>query len=79
MFDIKNNRVIFKHTIGAEKEIVLNKITVGDKFWDATNPYDKYRCLKIEQMLNKCGFKTRMAQNCEDERWSVAIVGEVPK
>ena len=46
---------------------------IGDKLWDATEPYNKDKCLELEKMLSDAGFNTRVAQG-EDKSWSVAII-----
>lgn len=53
----------------------LHKIEVGDKYYFPNDPYNKEPCLRLEEELNKHGFKTRIGQNIDSKVWSVAIIG----
>ena len=78
MFEIKDELKIKDVLIGFIKDsankAVMFEPKIGDRFRDASDPYDKSKCLELEKELNDHGFKTRVAQNIERKYWSVAII-----
>ena len=70
MLTTQDNRLYYTYD---KHQVQLFEPKIGDKFWDATEPYNKDKCLELEKMLRDAGFNTRVAQG-EDKRWSVAII-----
>lgn len=73
MLQIANDR--FFYNTGDESHNYELRITVGDKFFVADDPYNKELCLEFEKQFQAAGFKTRVAQHGETKQWSVAIIG----
>lgn len=70
MLAIQDNRLYYTYD---KHQVRLFELKIGDKFLDATEPYNKDKCLELEKMLKDAGFTTKVAQG-EDKRWSVAII-----
>ena len=70
MLTIQDSRLYYTYD---KHQVRLFEPKIGDKFSDATEPYNKDKCLELEKMLRDAGFNTRAVQG-EDKRWSVAII-----
>lgn len=70
MLTTQDNRLYYTYN---KHQLQLFELKIGDKLWDAAEPYNKDKCLELEKMIREAGFNTRVAQG-EDKCWSVAIV-----